>query len=125
MAYLVGSVFLALFAWAAGRSLYLRWWGVATVGTIVALTLEADGEGDTYKPVVAFTTQDQVRIEAKSMVGTGAAGTYFRLGQQVAIRYAAHKPTCFAIEGYEVSAVLWLSFFAVVGVAVIWWKITN
>jgi hypothetical protein len=87
--------------------------------------LETDGEGATYNPVVAFTTQDQVRIEAKSMVGTGEAGTYFRLGQQVSIRYAAHKPTCFAIEGYEVAAVLWLFFFAVVGVAVIWWKITN
>ena len=116
---------LALFSWAAGRSLYLRWWGVATVGTIAALALETDGEGDTYKPVVAFTTQNQVCIEAKSMLGTGEAGTYFRLGQQGSIRYAAHKPTCFAIEGYEVAAVLWLSFFAAVGVAVIWWKIAN
>jgi hypothetical protein len=47
MEYLVGSVFLALFAWAVGRFLYLRWWGVATVGTIVALVLETDGEGTT------------------------------------------------------------------------------
>jgi hypothetical protein len=108
MEYLVGSVFLALFAWAAGRSLYLRWWGVATVGTIVALALETDGEGDTYKPVVAFTTQNNVCIEAKSSYGTGEAGTYFRVGEQVPIRYATHKPTCFAIEGYEVASVLWL-----------------
>jgi hypothetical protein len=125
MAYLVGSVFVVLFAWAAGRSLYLHWWGVATVGTIVALALEIDGEGDTYKPVVAFTTQDQVRIEAKSMFGTGEAGTYFRLGEQVSIRYAAHNPTCFAIEGYEVAAVLWLFFFVVAGVAGIWWNMTT
>jgi hypothetical protein len=125
MEYLVGSVFIALFAWAAARSLYLRWWGVATVGTIVALALETDGEGDTYKPVVAFTTQDNLRIEAKSLYGTGEAGTYFRVGEQVPLRYAAHKPTCFAIEGYEVSLVLWLFFFAVVGVALLWWKMTT
>jgi hypothetical protein len=124
MDYLVSSVFLALFAWTAGRSLYLRWWGVATVGTIVALALEPDSEGDTYKPVVAFTTQANVRIEAKSRYGTGEAGTYFRIGEQVPIRYAAHKPTCFAIEGYEVASVLWLLLFAVGGVALLWWRRT-
>jgi hypothetical protein len=123
MEYLVGSVLLALFAWAAARSLYLRWWGVATVGTIVALALETDGDGNTYKPVVAFTTQENVRIEARSMYGTGDAGTYFRVGEQVPIRYAAHQPTCFAIVGYEVASVLWLFLFAVVGVALCWWKI--
>jgi hypothetical protein len=125
MEYLVGSVFLALFCWTAGRSLYLRWWGIATVGTIVALALETDGDGNTYQPVVAFTTQDKIRIEAKSLYGTAEAGTYFRIGEHVPIRYAAHNPTCFAIEGYEVSAVLWLFFFAVGGVAMLWWKITN
>jgi hypothetical protein len=125
MEYLVGSVFLALFAWAAGRSLYLHWWGVATTGTIIALALETDGEGDTYKPVVAFTTKANICIEAKSMFGLGEAGTYFRIGEQVPIRYAATNPTCFAIEGYEVAAVLWLFFFAVAGGAVLWWKIAN
>jgi hypothetical protein len=125
MEYLIGSVFLALFAWAAGRSLYLRWWGVATVGTIVAFAVETDGEGTTYKPIVAFTTQDNMRIEAKSMYGTGEAGTYFRVGEHVLIRYAAHKPTCFAIEGYEVAGVLWALLFAVIGVALLWGKITT
>lgn len=125
MEYLVGCVFLAFFAWAAGRSFYLRWWGVATVGTIVALALEPDGEGDTYKPVVIFTTQDNVCIEAKSSYGTSEAGTYFRVGEQVPIRYAAHKPTCFAIAGYEVASVLWLLLFAMGGVALFWWQRTS
>jgi hypothetical protein len=125
MEYLVGSVFLALFAWAAARSLYLRWWGVATVGTIVALVLEPDGEGDTYKPVVAFTTKDNVRIEAKSLYGTGETRTYFRVGEQVRIRYAPNKPTCFAIAGYDVAMVLWLFFFAVAGLALLAWKMSH
>jgi hypothetical protein len=89
------------------------------------LALETDGDGNIYKPVVAFTTQDKVPIEAKSLYGTAEAGTYFRIGEQVPTRYAARNPTCFAIEGYEVSAVLWLFFFAVAGVAMLWWKSTN
>jgi hypothetical protein len=121
MAYLAGGVFVALFVWAAVRSLYLRYWGIATTGTIVALELITDGDGDTYKPVVAFTTRQGVRIEAKSMYGTAEAGTYYRVGEQVALRYAPRKPTCFAIDGYEVSAVLFLFFFAVAGSAVLWW----
>jgi hypothetical protein len=120
MSYLVGGVFIALFAWAAVRSFYLRYWGIATTGTIVALERTADGDGVTYKPVVAFTTREGVRIEAKSMYGTGEAGTYFRVGEQVALRYAASKPTRFAIDGYEVSAVLFLFFFAVAGVVIFW-----
>ena len=120
MAYLVGGVFIAVFVWVALRSLYLRYWGIATTGTIVALERTTDGDGETYKPVVAFTTQQGVRIEAKSMYGTPEAGTYYRVGEQVALRYAARKPTCFAIDGYEVSAVLVFFFFAVAGAAAIW-----
>lgn len=56
------------------------------MGTIVTLALETDGEGDTYKPVVAFTTKANVRIEAKSMLSLGEAGTYFRIGEPVPIR---------------------------------------
>ncbi|RZJ93224.1 MAG: hypothetical protein EOO60_05280 [Hymenobacter sp.] len=98
---------------------------MAAVGIIVALALETDGEGNTYKPMVAFTTKANVRIEAKSMVGSGEAGTYFRIGEQVPIRYTSNKPTCFAIEGYEVAAVLWMFFFAVAGGLLIWWKIAR
>jgi hypothetical protein len=126
MEYLIGGVFLALFAWAAARSLYLRYWGVVTRGTIVALALEIDSEGgDTYKPVVAFTTRNNLRVEAKSLYGTREAGTYFRVGEQVTIRYAAQKPTCFAIEGYEGAVMLWFLLFAVVGGVLLWWKIAN
>jgi hypothetical protein len=95
------------------------------MGTIVALALKTDGEGDSYTPVVAFTTRDDIRVEAKSLYGTGAAGTYFRVGEQVAIRYAAQKPTRFAIEGYEAAVVLWLCLFVVVGVALLWGKIAT
>jgi hypothetical protein len=49
----------------------------------------------------------------------------FRVGEQVAIRYAAHKPTCFAMEGYEAAVGLWLFLFAVVGGALLWGKIAN
>ena len=125
MTYLVGGIFVALFVWAAVRSLYLHFWGIATTGTIVALKLNTVGDGDTYKPVVAFTTRQGVRIEAKSMYGTGEAGTYYQVGEQVALRYAPRKPTCFAIDGYEVSAVLSLSFFAVAGGAILWWAFTT
>ncbi|MBD2723127.1 DUF3592 domain-containing protein [Hymenobacter armeniacus] len=123
MDYLVGGAFIALFVWAAIRSFYLRYWGVATTGIIVALERTANGDGVTYKPVVAFTTREGVRIEAKSMYGTEEAGKYFRVGEQVALRYAASKPPRFAIDGYEVSAVLFLFFFAVAG-GMIFWVIT-
>ena len=125
MVFLVGSGFIVLFIWAAFQALYLHYWGIATTGTIVALELTSDGDGDTYKPVVAFTTRQGVRIEAKSTYGTGEAGTFFRVGQQVPLRYVACKPTCFAIDGYEVSGVLFLFFLAVVGGAILWWAFTS
>ena len=125
MDYLVGGAFVAFFVWAALRSLYLHYWGIATTGTIVALELTSDGDGDTYTPVVAFTTRQGVHIEAKSMHGTGEAGTYYRVGEQVALRYTPRNPTCFAIDGYDVSTVLILFFFAVMGSAILWRAFTT
>lgn len=118
--YLGTSAFVALFVWAVARALYLRWRGITTTGTILALVRTADGDGVTYAPRVTFFTQQCVRIEATSSLGTEEAGDYFRVGQQVRIRYSPTDPTCFAISGYEVSSVLWFFFFAVAAVAVLW-----
>jgi hypothetical protein len=121
MAYLVGGAFVALFVWVVARSLYLRWWGMATTGNIVAFEIDTTSEGlDMYTPVVAFTTHEGLGVEAKSMYGTPTAHTDFRVGQTVALRYAARKPTCFAIEGYEASVVLTTFLIALMGVAVMW-----
>jgi hypothetical protein len=121
LGYLVGGIFISLFVWVTARSLYLRWWGIATTGIIVAFETDTSSEGqDTHKPVVAFTTQEGLRVEAKSMYGTPTTNTYFRLGETVALRYAARNPACFAIDGYEVSAVLFTFFFALMGVLIIW-----
>ena len=51
------------------------------------------GRGASYKQVVAFTTQDKVRSEVKSIFGSGEDGTYFRIGKQVSIRCATNNPT--------------------------------
>lgn len=120
LAYLVGGAFVALFVCVMARSLYLRWWGMATTGNIVNFTVETDSDGHkTYKPVVAFTTHEGLRVETKSMYGTANAPTRFRMGQMVTLRYAAQNPACFAIDGHDSSVVLTTFIMALMGAAVI------
>ncbi|WP_210520717.1 DUF3592 domain-containing protein [Hymenobacter terricola] len=67
--------------------------GIRTAGTIVEVVRDASGEGgDTFKPVVAFTTKQGTQIVAESFYGTAEAGSYFRIGQQVDILYSARNP---------------------------------
>lgn len=99
MLYLVIGVFIALIAWAVSRFLYLRWRGLVTTGTVVALVRTAEGDTGSFLPVVAFSTREGMRIEAKSAWGTPVS-TFFRVGEEVSIRYLATRPTCFDIAGY-------------------------
>jgi len=118
------GLFVALFAWTVARFLYLRWRGVVTTGTVVALARNAEGDGGSFLPVVAFSTREGARIEAKSIFGTPAS-TFFRVGEQVTVRYLAKRPTCFDIVGYEARTVV--LFFVVVGgaVAYFYWSIAK
>lgn len=118
--YLAVGASVALFGWTASQAVYLRWRGIATTGTITALVRTADGDGVLYAPRVAFFTQEGVRIEVTSSVGTQEAGDYFRVGQQVTIRYSPTNPNCFAISGYEVTSVLFFFLFAVMAVGILW-----
>ncbi|UOQ69143.1 DUF3592 domain-containing protein [Hymenobacter volaticus] len=118
--YLAVGASVALFGWTASRALYLRWHGIATTGTITALVRTADGDGVSYAPRVAFFTQEGIRIEVTSSVSTQEAGDYFRVGQQVRIRYSPTNPSYFAIGGYEVTSVLFLLLFAGMAVGILW-----
>ena len=48
MLYLVIGVFIALIAWAVSRFLYLRWRGLVTTGTVVALVRTAEGDTGSF-----------------------------------------------------------------------------
>ena len=109
------GAFFMLFIWSAYRSLYLRLRGRRATGTITGLVRDDSGEGPVYHPVVTFTTATGAVVVAKSSFGTAGAGTYFRIGERVALRYAVHQPQHFAIDGYEVS-VVFLAFLAAAGV---------
>lgn len=121
MDYLVAGVFLLLFAWAAGRWIYLHWWGERATGVIIKLLRDDSGETTMYTPMVEFTTRQGVTVIAESIFGTSEAGTYYRIGQRVDIRYAPRKPTCCAISGYEAASVLYLFLAAVFVLAVLGW----
>lgn len=117
---LITAAVVALFGWYAWRTVYLRWRGIATTGTITALVRTADGDGVLYAPRVAFITREGIRIEVTSLLGTQEAGDYFRVGKQVRIRYSPTNPHCFAISGYEITSVLFLFLFAGMTVGVLW-----
>lgn len=122
----VTGFIVALLLWCVARFQYLRWKGVAATATVVALPEKATSDGGTYSPVVAFTTADGVRVEAKGLYGTAAAGTYFRVGQEVAVRYLAKNPTCFSVVDYEV----WLAKHVLLMMAVVegvlyWFRSAN
>jgi hypothetical protein len=110
MDFLLLSVFVVFgsgfVVWIAGRALLLRLGGTATTATIVELVRHDSGDGVSFIPVVEFTTTTGDTVVAKSFYGTEGAGSYFRVGQQVPIRYLANNPRLFAISGYEASSVL-------------------
>ena len=112
MGYAAMAVVWGLFGWFAYRLSYLQLRGLRTTGTVVELVRDDTGDGLTFSPVVAYTTNQGVEMVAKSFYGTPEAGSFFRVGQQVDILYAAHNPRHFAIAGYDVSALVLLGLFA-------------
>ena len=79
MIYIGIGLSVALFAWTAARFLYLRWRGVVATGTVVGLARTVARDGGAFLPVVAFSTREGARIEAKNLFGTPTS-TFFRVG---------------------------------------------
>ena len=121
MEFLVAAVFIGLFLYAAYRVLYLHLRGKQTTAIIVELRRDDSGDGVIFHPKVRFTTHTGTTIIAESTFGTQEAGSYFRVGQQVEVRYSPRNPTFFAIVGYDVAAVLLFFFFAAGIVAMLYW----
>jgi hypothetical protein len=117
---LVAAAFVAVFGWTAYRTLRLHLRSRRRTGWIVAVEQEPSDDGDpVYDPVVRFTTRNGRSIQ-RSQVGSSAAGDFFRVGDQVDIRYSPRRPEQFASRAYEVSAVFW-TFLLLVGVLLLWW----
>ena len=87
MDYVVTGVFVALFAGAAARVLYLHWRGLRTTGTIVASVRDEASAGPVSSLVVRFTTATGVLIEAQSAFGAESVNSYHRIGKQVAASF--------------------------------------
>jgi len=118
----VAAFFAGLFLYAAYRVLYLHLRGERTTGIIVELRRGDSTDGaPIFHPKVQFTTHAGTTVIAESTFSTQNAGTFFRVGEQVDVRYSPRKPTFFAIVGYDVAAVLLLLFFAVGIVAILYW----
>ncbi|MDQ2771063.1 MAG: DUF3592 domain-containing protein [Bacteroidota bacterium] len=113
MAYVAVAVIWVLFGWFAYRLAYLQLRGIRTKGTIIELVRDDTNDGDTFSPVVTYTTQQGVVIRAKSSFGTPETGSFFRVGERVDIWYAAKNPQHFLIVGYDVSALVMLGLLAV------------
>jgi hypothetical protein len=122
MEFLLAGAFIAMFLYAAYRVLYLHLRGKRTIGTIVELRRDDSGDGVVFHPKVKFTTNTGTTIIAESTFGTPEAGTFYRVGEEVEIRYSASKPTFFAIVGYDVAAVLMLLLFAAGTCAILYWN---
>jgi hypothetical protein len=121
MNYVVPVAFLSLFLWAAHRLLYLHVRGLRTTGILIDLVADEASEGPVFNPVVRFTTSSGVTLEVKSSFGVEGVNSYYRIGQQVPVRYLAKKPWVFAIEGYD-SAGVFLLFLLAAGVgALFYW----
>jgi hypothetical protein len=121
MEYVVTGAFVALFLWAAHRALYLHLRGVRTTGTIIAIVEDKASDGPVFNLVVAFTTRSGVTIKAKSFYGAEGVNSYYRVGEQVAIRYSAKKPHVFAIEGFDGTSVFFTFLAAAATCAIFYW----
>ena len=69
---------------------------VATVGTVVELTMQATTRGSIFCPVVEFTTLTGEKIRFTSDFGSRPAG--HKIGQSVNVRYEAADPQKAEIE---------------------------
>ena len=121
MEYIVTSAFVALFIWAAYRALYLHLRGLITTGTIVDIVEDKNSDGPVFNLVVEFITSTGVTIKAKSFYGTAGVKSYYRIGEQVTVRYSAKNPQVFAIKGFDGTSVF-VTFLAAAGAcAIFYW----
>jgi hypothetical protein len=116
--YIVVSVFVGLFGWAAYRQLQLSLRGIRTTGTIVDMVQDEASDGPAVHLVVQFTTATGAAIRAKSYYGMERVNTYYRIGEQVHIRYSDKDPQVFSVEGHDVAG-LFLVFLVTAGVVAI------
>lgn len=126
MDYVVTGAFVAFFLWAAYRVLYLHLRGLRTTGIITDIAADVEdkeSDGPAFHLVVRFTTSTGETIEAKSGFGAAGVNTYYRIGEQVSVRYSAKNPQLFAVEGYDVTGVFILFLLAAGACAVFYWGV--